>query len=87
MPTIARTPSDHYQEALRLLGVAGNAAGESDPALQRLRDTAIAEAGVHATLALAGRRARKTAELAVTPDKSGSPRHRWLYGTDEDGQS
>jgi hypothetical protein len=87
MPTQARTPADHYAEALRLLDVGKSEVGTTDPtpALQRIRAEALAEATVHAVLALAPRSARRRRRDHDSPTMA-SPKHRWLYGTDEDGE-
>lgn len=85
MTTKPRPPAEHYREALRLLTVADNAVGpEPSPALDRIRDVALAEAAVHATLALAPRRARRH-HHDRDDAPTASPKHRWLYG-DGDGQ-
>lgn len=83
--TVPRSPSEHYAEALRMLSLAGNAAtSDTSPELQRIRSQALAEAAVHATLALAPRRARRKPKDVVTADTpTGSPRHRWLTGQDD----
>lgn len=84
MPSASRSPADHYQEAERLLDVADHAAArDATPVLQRIRDEALLEAGVHATLALAPRRVRRKRRDHDDPQPTGSPQHRWLHGSDE----
>lgn len=84
MPSAPRTPQDHYAEALRLLNVAGNAATDPSPELQRLRSEALAEAGVHAMLALAPRRARRDTRHPADSAPTHSPQHRWLFPDGDD---
>ena len=84
MPSTPQTPQHHYAESVRLLGVAEDAA--IDPGI---RDLAARMATAHAVLTLSGRRARRAkakSDVARPISPGGSPRHRWLYGDDGDGQ-
>lgn len=73
MPTQARTPQDHYQDAERLL-----AAAEETPA------SAVLLALTHAVLATVPRRSAPK-RRNPQPRHSGSPANRWLFDDDTDG--
>jgi hypothetical protein len=79
MPTQPRTPSDHYQEASRLL-----AAAESPTVDPGLRDLSARLALAHAVLTLAPRKARR---VPAPPGRhtGGSPTERWLRGDEQEG--
>jgi hypothetical protein len=86
MSTQARTPSDHYAEALRLLDVADQASHDPTPVLERIRGEALLEAVAHATLALAPRRTRRRTRHpggVQPPHTPQSPSERWMFGGDE----
>jgi hypothetical protein len=80
MNSTARTPTEHYAEAARLLA----AAESSRTAEIQCVDAAIAIG--HALLALAPRRARRQRSGAppARPTSGGSPRQRWLHGHNDD---
>jgi hypothetical protein len=82
MPTQPRTPSEHYQQAERLL-----AAAESSRTAEIQSVDALIALG-HAVLATAPRRRsrQRPKSAALLPTSGGSPRQRWLHGHDEDGQ-
>jgi hypothetical protein len=72
-----QSPSDHYRDAVRLLAAAESAG--TDPAVQAV--AALAAIG-HCLLAAAPRRARRAQHEPSRRREGGSPRQRWINGSD-----
>jgi len=79
VPTQARTPAEHYREAVRLVGVAQSPG--VDPGIQQ---TAALVAIASALLAAVPRRARRV-ERPGRHAHGGSPEQQWLYGDHDEG--
>jgi hypothetical protein len=75
MATQPRSPSEHYQDAERLLEVA-----ESQAVDPGLRDLSAMLALAHATLASAPRRARRQPAPAGRHAGGTTAQQRWLFG-------
>jgi hypothetical protein len=74
--TQPRSPSEHYRDAERLLTAAESSVAES------IQVNAALLAVAHAVLATVPPRRAPRREPAPPP-RGGSPRHRWLYGDDD----
>lgn len=79
MPTVPRSPADHYAEAERLLTVA-----ESPTIDPGIRDLSALLVIGHALMAAAPRRARRQ-QRPPAARRHGSPANRWLFGDHEGG--